>query len=111
LTNREELLAAWKPTTSEIVAGYAVSKRRSFDYALGRVRWSNHVEGRGRSVDWDFDIRVFAASELRDLLQRAGFDEISFYGNWDGSAYDARSSRMIATCRKAVFADFPSLDV
>lgn len=111
VSNREKLLAGWKETESEQVAGCTVRKRRSFDYSHGRVRWSNHVDGHGRSFVWDFDMRVFSASELRDLLERAGFDEIGFYGDWDGSVYDARSSRMLTTARKAVFADIPALDI
>jgi SAM-dependent methyltransferase len=44
--------------------------------------------------------RLYSASELRDLLLKAGFNKIEIYGDWNESPYDQRAAKLIAVGRK-----------
>ena len=44
--------------------------------------------------------RLYAASELRSLLYRAGFSAVELYGGWDERAYDHNADTLIAIGRK-----------
>jgi SAM-dependent methyltransferase len=44
--------------------------------------------------------RLYSAAELSSLLEQAGFQEIHFYGDYDGSAYDHQAQRLVAVAIK-----------
>ena len=44
--------------------------------------------------------RLYAASELRALLYRAGFSAVEIYGGWDERDYDQNADTLIAVGRK-----------
>ena len=46
--------------------------------------------------------RLYAASELRSLLYKAGFSTVELYGDWDESAYDNNAETLIAIGRKKI---------
>ena len=50
----------------------------------------------GRRTEKVFVQRLYAASELRTLLFRAGFASVELYGNWDESPYDNDAQTLIA---------------
>ncbi|MDR1576008.1 MAG: class I SAM-dependent methyltransferase [Treponema sp.] len=54
----------------------------------------------GRRIEKTFSQRLYAASELRALMQEAGFDAVELYGDWDESPYDQRAAKLIAVGRK-----------
>lgn len=43
--------------------------------------------------------RLYAASELRSLLLKAGFSSVELYGDWDESPYDEKARTLIAVGR------------
>jgi len=45
---------------------------------------------------WNFSHWVYSASELTDMLLKAGFLNVDIYGSLDGAEYDSNSSRLIA---------------
>jgi SAM-dependent methyltransferase len=47
-----------------------------------------------------FAIRLYAGTELRELLLRAGFGNPALYGDLDGRAYDQRAEMLVAEARK-----------
>jgi len=51
-------------------------------------------------IEKAFIQRLYAASELRDLLQKAGFGQIEIFGNWDETPYDQNASKLIIVARK-----------
>jgi SAM-dependent methyltransferase len=109
LTNRERLLARWRDTSEERRAGYVIRKHYRIDLLSGRYAWRQEISGGGEHREWEFDLRLFAASELSRLLQDAGFDRIRSFGHWDGSAYSPDSPFLMVTARKAVLGDAPPL--
>ena len=54
----------------------------------------------GQRIEKVFYQRLYAASELRALLYRAGFSVVELYGNWDESPYDNSAQTLIAVGRK-----------
>ncbi|MCL2264771.1 MAG: methyltransferase domain-containing protein [Treponema sp.] len=44
--------------------------------------------------------RLYSASELRTIMQEAGFQNIEIYGEWDESLYDQHAAKLIAVGRK-----------
>jgi SAM-dependent methyltransferase len=54
----------------------------------------------GRRLEKIFTQRLYAASELRQLLLDAGFASVELYGDWDESPYDQRAATLIAVGRK-----------
>jgi hypothetical protein len=53
-----------------------------------------------RRIEKTFTQRLYAASELRTLLEKAGFSPVELYGAWDESPYDNRAATLIAVGRK-----------
>jgi hypothetical protein len=45
-------------------------------------------------------VKNYAASELRSLLEEAGFSPVEIYGGWDKAPYDHRAAALIAAARK-----------
>lgn len=69
-------------------------------WSLLRNRWILIDKKNGRRIEKTFNQRLYAASELRQLLFDAGFSRVEIYGGWDESAYDRRAQGLIAVGRK-----------
>lgn len=47
-----------------------------------------------------FNQRIYAATELRGLMEQAGFSSVSVYGGWDLRPYDQKARTLIVVGRK-----------
>jgi SAM-dependent methyltransferase len=65
-----------------------------------RYRWFDSF-GRAFRETFAFDMTCLFPRELRLLLERNGFEIEHLWGNYDGSAFDKNSPRMIARCTLA----------
>jgi len=54
----------------------------------------------GKRIEKTFTQRLYSASELRELLYKAGFGKVEIYGDWDECPYDHRAVKLIAVGRK-----------
>ena len=54
----------------------------------------------GKTIDKVFIQRLYSASELLAILQKAGFNDIEIFGDWDRSPYDHHASKLIAVAKK-----------
>ena len=54
----------------------------------------------GKETDATFRHRIYSALELANLLSKAGFGMVEFFGDYDGSLYDQNASRLIAIATK-----------
>jgi SAM-dependent methyltransferase len=54
----------------------------------------------GQVLEYPVSHRIYGASDLRQVLEQAGFDPIRIYGDLGGSAYDQNAQRLIAIARK-----------
>lgn len=59
----------------------------------------------GRQTEWRFSHRIYAAIELRRLLEDCGFDEGTVYGSFQGALYDEKADRLVVVGRKGSCAE------
>jgi SAM-dependent methyltransferase len=53
-----------------------------------------------RRIDLDLSHRLYAASELMLLLRDRGFEKIDAYGDFEGSSYDEKATRLVVVALK-----------
>jgi SAM-dependent methyltransferase len=73
-------------------------RRTSADWTWFSNRWIVIREGERR--DYPFSHRIYGASDLRRVLENAGFEPIRIYGDLTGSEYDHNAQRLVAVARK-----------
>jgi SAM-dependent methyltransferase len=80
--------------------GTEVRVRRRFDPIHGisheRLQW-RQGEAKGRK---QHALRLRTATEIAALLEQAGFDDVAYYGDWDGRPFTHRDSSLIAIAAK-----------
>ena len=89
-------------------AGYTVlTEYEALDsWAVLKNRWiliKNPQADTGKTpkrIEKTFTQRLYAASELRALLFKAGFSLVELYGGWDERPYDQNAEMLIAVGRK-----------
>jgi SAM-dependent methyltransferase len=74
--------------------------RVSFDPITGRQKNGRIVIRDGIRKDKPFSIRMYNANEMANLLLRSGFQNIQFFGSWDGMQLNADARRMIVVAEK-----------
>jgi len=81
--------------------GWLVLEERTFDHLSGRIetRWVC-VARDGVRYERLSSIRLYTASELRTMLERAGLKVMELFGNYDGSPYSWDSQRLIIVASK-----------
>ena len=67
-------------------------------WSLLKNRWILIKDG--ERIEKTFTQRLYAASELRSLLLKAGFKKVEIYGDWDESPYNQYAAKLIAAGRK-----------
>lgn len=79
---------------------YILEQRRTVDgWAMLRSRW---IRIQGNEVqEWTVVHRPYSGSELRALLERAGFAEVELFGDLQGAPYDHEAKRLVAVARVA----------
>jgi len=69
------------------------------DWSRVRTEWTIIRKGRVRRK-FTFHINLYSGRELREKLERAGFNPVQLYGNMDGDAYGPDAKRLVAVGRK-----------
>jgi SAM-dependent methyltransferase len=54
----------------------------------------------GERHEYPFSLRLYGASDLRGVLEQAGFEPVRIYGDLLGSPYDHTAQRLVAVARK-----------
>jgi SAM-dependent methyltransferase len=86
----------WEP----LADGAAVLEERCFDPVTGMIEGTQTVIREGsRSRDRQFRLRVYTATELIRLLERAGFGDILCFGGYGGEPL-TRDTRLVAVAKK-----------
>jgi SAM-dependent methyltransferase len=73
-------------------------RRISDDWTRCSNRWIVIRDGERR--EFPFSHRLYGASDLRRVLENAGFDPVRIYGDLTGSEYDHNAQRLVAVARK-----------
>ena len=58
------------------------------------------VRGKKLEHRFDFTLNLYSGQEMRELMERAGFENVRVYGNFRGDAYDERAVRQIAIAQR-----------
>ncbi|MCL2129914.1 MAG: class I SAM-dependent methyltransferase [Treponema sp.] len=85
-------------------AGYTVlTEYESVDSWAGlKNRWTLiPLKTEETRIEKTFTQRLYAATELRALLLKAGFSTVELYGGWDESPYDQNAEVLITVGRKS----------
>ena len=100
--HRDEVIAAYAERDRwRLPDGTEIRVRRRFD----PVRGISHERWRWRSRDGTEQgekrhaLRLRTATEIDGLLRAAGFADIAYYGDWDGSPLTHDAERLIAVAR------------
>ena len=81
--------------------GRLLLEQRSFDAAAGVAQTTQTlIEKTGQRDSRSFAVRVYTATELVAMLNRAGFDDVRCYGDLDGGPFDTQT-RLIIVARRA----------
>ncbi len=81
-------------------AGRLLLEQRTFD-PIGGVAQTTQtlIDGAGQRESRSFSVRLYAATELLAMLERAGFDEAKCYGDLDGAPF-ATDTRLVVVARR-----------
>jgi SAM-dependent methyltransferase len=81
--------------------GWLVLEERTFDHLSGRMetRWVC-VARDGVRYERLSSVRLYTASELKTMLERAGLKVTNLFGDYDGSPYSWDSQRLIVVACK-----------
>lgn len=99
--HRDDVIATYAERDEwNLPNGIEVRVRRRFDPVTGiseeRLRWRwGDERGRKRHA-----LKLRTATEIDQLLRAAGFEEITYYGDWDGERLCYDSPRVIAIAKK-----------
>ena len=94
--HRDRLMAIYNPRSWErLPDGSLWVEERTFDYERGTtsVRLELVEPGGFRAVA-PYELRVYTATELIELLRGAGFGQVSCYGDYDGAPL-SRDTRLV----------------
>jgi ubiquinone/menaquinone biosynthesis C-methylase UbiE len=80
--------------------GRLLLEQRTFDAAAGVAQTTQTlIDGKGARESRSFSVRVYSATELLNMLQRAGYAEARCYGDLDGGPFEP-SSRLVIVARR-----------
>jgi SAM-dependent methyltransferase len=54
----------------------------------------------GETVEYTWEQRLYAASELEQMLKEVGFSNVDFYGNVDGDDFDDDADRLVVVAKR-----------
>jgi ubiquinone/menaquinone biosynthesis C-methylase UbiE len=98
--HRDDVIASYAERDRwSLPDGTEVRVRRRFDPVTGvsreRLSWRRGEES-GRK---QHALRLRTATEIDALLRSAGFGDVTYYGDWDGSPFHHRAESLIAVAR------------
>jgi SAM-dependent methyltransferase len=98
--HRDRLIAIYRPSDwDDLPDGAARLERRSFDPGTGTVRTVLAYWPRGgEPITAEYEMRVYAAHEVRALLARSGFARVELYGTLGGEPLTTET-RLVAVAQ------------
>ena len=100
VAHRDGVLNDFHPHYVSEKDGAMLINRFSFDVLTGRLRNDRVVIRDGVRKDKPFSVRLYSATEMRNLLREAGLVMDSVYEEWDGSDLRMDSPSMVVVARK-----------
>ena len=101
IKGKENLARVFEPLkTIDLPDGTLLIMRHELEGDWERCRCTFTRQLADGTVDYQFVTRLYAATELRALLEGAGFTKVEFYGNLSGAPYDHEAERLVAVAHK-----------
>jgi SAM-dependent methyltransferase len=99
---KEILAHTFAPSeVTELEGGTLLVQRRAIvdDWTRIQTEW---IEIREADVErFGFRLWIYSGSELRQMMQEAGFESVRLHGSFDGTPYDLGATRLVAVATKA----------
>lgn len=104
LTNRDGVMAHFDGDAVSETAGELVAERREYDPERARMTTTRQVfestdDGYAYTGEMTFDLRLYAPVELRERLADAGLADVSMYADFEGTALERESPRLVVVAR------------
>jgi SAM-dependent methyltransferase len=101
ILGKEPLARKYQPTSStQGTDGSLLIERHEIceDWTRCRNEW---ILVKGKTAkSFKFQTRLYAGQEMKDVMRRAGFEEVAVFGDLDGNEYGIDANRLIAIGRK-----------
>ena len=99
LLHRDQLVLRFREQDWRLLGeGRLLLEQRTFDAAAGVAQTTQTLIGSdGARESRSFSVRVYAATEVTAMLERAGFAEVRLHGDLDGGAFGPET-RLVAVC-------------
>ena len=96
----------WFAVNSGTLGGHATIIWRFADYAEDGIVFNIALFTKGEGDEWSVDVqstpqRPYQKTEIENMLLRAGFHDLAFYGNLQGEEFDAAHSADLVVVGKA----------
>jgi ubiquinone/menaquinone biosynthesis C-methylase UbiE len=101
LMHRDRLIEVWSENDWRLMGeGRLLLEQRTFD-PLSGVSQSTQtlIDGNGERETRTFSVRVYTATELLRMLQRAGYSDAKAYGSFEGEPFTT-STRLVMVAAK-----------
>jgi SAM-dependent methyltransferase len=101
LLSKENMAMIFQPTTSQqLPDGTTLVQRHEVfdDWNHARNEW--FVIKDGKAEVFYFDLRLYSGTEMKQLLNQAGFTEMKLYGDLEGNPFDHEKNRLCVVARK-----------
>ena len=90
----------WEQGERASVAGAVVRDQISFDFERGRLENRRLFDAEGKRTPSFLSVRVYALTELKAQIERAGLAYRQSWGGLDGSAYGMDSARVVVLAER-----------
>jgi len=103
LANKEAVMGEYQESSASRGDGLLYVERSEYTPETGRMettmtlfRYDDETDTEYEQVgEMTWDTRLYSPAELRRLLERAGFSEVSLYGGLDGATLEIDSHRVV----------------
>jgi hypothetical protein len=98
---KEPLARKYQPTSSiQCADGTLLIERHEIceDWTRCRNEWIL-VKG-ATAKSFKFQTRLYSGQEMKDIMRRAGFEEVAVFGDLDGNEFGIDANRLISIGRK-----------
>lgn len=98
--NRDAFLKGFLPCFIIEKGNNFMIDQNSFDSTTGRLNCTRIVLRNGKRKDKPFSLRIYSPTEIKELLNRAGFKILKMYADWNANPFTSDSRRMIIIAKK-----------
>jgi len=104
VVNRDRILSSYENgkvrKNHTILDNDVMLDAETFDPLTWCLQNNKKFVTKGKIIDAGYSMRLYTYTELKDMLERCGFNVLYTYGNYDSSTYTQDSNRIIIIAQK-----------